>query len=237
MIYIDDVPYIPDEKSVLVKYKVIQSPDLIGWTGRIKQIDKDLDIKIENGTASAVLTVKTSWYTVKNDPVTGKSKKSKIKTSTAVFQDSCPAPEILERPTEAKGILYEYPIYSLAHVPSVGLTAVEYEYDGKKAKHIYMIGERHKNENGAIYTNFSTVNYWKGELDHQGEFLFINGSFDPEKLTVTAYTPYEAFQVVHFDHIKKDYPEKFYADWLFPSFGLFLILGFGAWYYIRKILY
>lgn len=237
VVYIEGVPYIPDENAVLVKYRVIKSPDLIGWAGHIKKIEKNVSVNIENGTAYAVLTIKTSWYTVKKDQITGKNKKSKIKTSTSIFKDSCPAPSILGRPTEAKGILYEYPIHSLAYVPPEGLTAVEYEYDGKNVKHIYMIGERHKNDNGVIYTNFSKVNYWNGDLDHQGEFLYINGSFDPEKLTVTAYTPYESFQVIHFDHIKKDYPDKFYADWLFPSFGLFLILGFGAWYYIRKILY
>lgn len=237
VVIIDNKSYIPDENAIMVKYEAVKSPDLVSWTGRIKKITKNVEIKLENGTADAVLTVKTDWYTIKENKITGERKKSKTKTSTAVFRDSCPAPEILPRPTQAKGILYEYPINSLAYVPSNGLTAVEYEYDGEKVKHVYMLGERNQNENGVIYTNFSKVNYWVGDLPHQGEFLFINGSFDPEKLTVTAYTPYESFQVTHFDHIKKDYPEKFYADWLFPSFGLFLILGFGAWYYIRKILY
>lgn len=237
VVIIDNKSYIPDENAIMVKYEAVKSPDLVSWTGRIKKITKNVEIKLENGTADAVLTVKTDWYTIKENKITGERKKSKTKTSTAVFRDSCPAPEILPRPTQAKGILYEYPINSLAYVPSNGLTAVEYEYDGEKVKHVYMLGERNQNENGVTYTNFSKVNYWVGDLPHQGEFLFINGSFDPEKLTVTAYTPYESFQVTHFDHIKKDYPEKFYADWLFPSFGLFLILGFGAWYYIRKILY
>ena len=88
-----------------------------------------------------------------------------------------------------------------------------------------------------IRTSPGSITGKEGFTTQGGEFLFINGSFDPEKLTVTAYTPYESFQVIHFGHIKKVYPDKFYADWLFPSFGLFLILGFGAWYYIRKILY
>ena len=237
IINIDGVPYIPGKEAIQVQTRAIRNPDLNFWTGIIKQVDKNVTIELKDGRAYAVMEVKTHWYTVKTDPITGKSKKSKIKTSKAVFRDSCAAPEILQRPTQAKGILYEYPINSLAYVPYNGLTSVEYEYDGKTVKHIYMIGEQHKNENGVIYTNFSKVNYWKGDLPHQGEFLFINGSFDPDKLTVTAYTPYESFQVIHFDHIKKEYPDKFYADWLLPSFGLFVILGFGAWYYIKKILY
>ena len=237
IIYIDGVAYIPGVDAVQAQTKAILDPDLNYFTGHIKKIEKSLDVELDNGTAYAVFTVKTHWYTVKKNPVTGEKKKSKIKTSTSIFKDSCPVPLVMERPTVIKGILYEYPIHSLAYVPSNGLTAVEYEYDGKTVKHIYMIGEQNKNENGVIYTNFSKVNYWKGDLPHQGEFLFINGSFDPEKLTVTAYTPYESLQVIHFDYVKKDYPDKFYADWLFPSFGLFLILGFGAWYYIRKILY
>ncbi|MDD3069281.1 MAG: right-handed parallel beta-helix repeat-containing protein [Bacilli bacterium] len=235
LINIDGVPYIPKNDSVLVKYEAVKAPSYSWNNTGVSQIKKDVDIKNENGNVTATLTVTMEWYKLSTDS-TGTTKK-KYKTSKAVFSDTVKAPEVLQRPSEIKGILYEYPIHSLAYVPSEGLTKVKYEYDGKEVNHIYLLGEQHRNDNGVIYTNFSKVNYWNGDLDHQGEFLYINGSFDPEKLTVTAYTPYESFQVIHFDHIKKDYPDKFYADWLFPSFGLFLIFGFGAWYYIRKILY
>lgn len=235
LINIDGVPYIPNNDSILVKYEAVKAPSFSWNNTGVSKIKKDVDIKLENGNATATLTVKMEWYKLSTDS-TGASKK-KHKTSEAVFSDTVEAPHVLNRPSELKGTLYEYPIHSLAYVPSDGLTQIEYEYDGKTVKHVFLLGEQHRTNDGIVYTNFSNVDYWKGDLPHSGEFFFINGSFDPEKLTVTAYTPYESFQVTHFDYVKKDYPDKFYADWLFPSFGLFVILGFGAWYYIRKILY
>jgi len=235
LINIDGVPYIPNNDSILVKYEAVKAPSFSWNNTGVSKIKNDVDIKNENGNVTATLTVKMEWYKLSTNS-TGATKK-KYKTSEAVFSDTVKAPEVLQRPSDLRGILYEYPIHSLAYVPSEGLTKIKYEYDGKEVNHIYLLGEQHRNENGVLYTNFSHVNYWKGDLHHQGEFLFIDGSFDPEKLTVTAYTPYESFHVTHFDHVKKVYPDKFYADWLFPSFGLFVILGFGAWYFIRKILY
>lgn len=235
LINIDGVPYIPDNDSILVKYEAVKAPSFSWNNTGVSKIKKDVDIKNENGNVTATLTVTMEWYKLSTDS-TGTTKK-KYRTSEAIFSDTVEAPQVLNRPSEIKGILYEYPIHSLAYVPPDGLSQVEYEYDGKKVKHIYLLGERRRNENGVLYTNFSKVNYWKGDLHHQGQFLFIDGPFDPEKMTVTAYTPYEAFHVTHFDYVKKDYPEKFYEDWVFPSFGLFVILGFGAWYFIRKILY
>lgn len=235
VIYIEGVPYIPNNDSVLVKYNAVKAPSFEWNHTGVSKIDKEVDVKNENGNVTATLTVKMKWYKLSNDS-TGTIKK-KQKTSEAVFIDTVKAPQILTRSTELKGILYEYPTYSLASVPTNGLSEVEYEYNGKTAEHVFLLGEQHKNNEGIIYTNFSKVDYWTGELNHSGEFLFINGSFDPKKLTVTAYTPYEEFQVTHFDYIKKEFPVKYYADWLYPSFGLFLIIWIVAWYYIKKILY
>lgn len=235
LIYVGGVPYIPDNDSVLVKYEAVKAPSFSWNNTGVSKIDKDVNIKLENGNATATLTVKMGWYKLSNDS-TG-AKKTKHKISEAVFSDAVKAPLVLNRPSELKGILYEYPTHSMAYVPSDGLTQIEYQYDDKTVKHVFLLGEQHRNDDGIVYTNFSNVNYWKGDLPHSGDFLFINGSFDPEKLTVTAYTPYESFQVTHFDYLKKDYPAKFFADWLFPSFWLFLIMWFGAWYYIRRIFY
>ena len=236
LINIDGVPYISNNESVLVKSEAVRTPSYSWNNTGVSKIDKNVSVKIEDGNATATLTVTMKWYKSNKNIKTGKYTKSS-KTTTAIFTDSVTSPEVLQRPSELRGILYEYPTHSVAYVPSYGLTQVEYEYGGKQVKHIYLLGERHANDNGITYTNFSQVNYWKGDLPHSGEFLFINGSFDPEKLTVTAYTPFENFEVTRFDHVKKEFPDKVISDWLFPSFGLFLILGFGAWYYIRKILF
>ncbi|MFA6876061.1 MAG: hypothetical protein WCQ87_05460, partial [Parabacteroides sp.] len=235
VVYIDGVPYIPDNNSVIVKYEAVKAPSFSWNNTGVSKIDKDVNIRNKNGTITATLTVKMDWYTLSTDS-TGETKK-KHKTSTATFTDTITAPEVFNRPHEIKGFLYEYPTYTVASIPHNGLTQVEYEYDGKTVNHVYLLGEQHRDSNGIIYTNFSNVDYWKGDLPHSGEFLYINGSFDPEKLTVTAYTPYENFSVTTFNYTKKDYPTQFFADWLFPSFGLFVILWFGAWYYLKKIFY
>jgi len=235
LIYVDGVPYIPDNNSVIVKYEAVKAPSFSWNNTGVSKIDKDVNIINENGTMTATLTVEMDWYKLSTDSA-GATKK-KHKTATATFSDTVKAPMVLNRPHELTGTLYEYPTYTVASVPSKGLTQIKYEYNGKTVNHIYLLGEQHQDDNGVTYTNFSNVNYWKGDLPHTGEFLYINGSFDPEKLTVTAYTPYENFSVTDFNYTKKDYPLKFFADWLFPSFGLFVILWFGAWYYLRKIFY
>ncbi|HIH75147.1 MAG TPA: hypothetical protein HA306_08275, partial [Methanosarcina sp.] len=223
VIYIDEVPYIPDENSILVKSRVIKSPDLIGWIGHIKKMEKHEEKYIKNGTAYAVLTVKTDWYTVKTDHTTGQKRKSKIKTSTAVFRDSCPAPNVFERPTQAKGYINEYRSKSIpntrVYVPSEGLTKIVYEYGGNSSEHIFMLGERQADEKGIISTAYTTVNYWDGSLSYLGDSLIINGPFDKNKLKVTCYTPYEEFQVTDFQHTINDLP----ADSWTKDFLAFLL--------------
>jgi len=177
-----------------------------------------------------------TYYKTSTNYKTGEINKHKH-TTKAVFNDSMPAPMILERPKELRGSITEYPTHTLVFVPSQGLTKLKFEYKGNISEHVFLTGEREKNENGVECTNFSKVNYWKGDIPHYSEYAYLTSPFDPEELTVTAYTPYEDFQVIDFDYVKKDFPAKFVSDWLFPSFGLFLILGFGAWYYIKKILY
>lgn len=234
-IKINNVSYIPDNNSILVKSVAMPAPslNLFMETSKIK---KTIDTRIENGTAYATLTVEMTYYKTSTNYKTGEISKHKH-TTKAVFNDSMPAPMILKRPKELRGSITEYPTHTLVFVPSQGLTKLKFEYKGNISEHVFLTGEREKNENGVEYTNFSKVNYWKGDIPHYSEYTYLTSPFDPEKLTVTAYTPYEDFQVINFDYVKKDFPAKFVSDWLLPSFGLFLILGFGAWYYIKKILY
>lgn len=233
VVTIDNVSYIPDENAVLVKYKAVKSPDLDGWAGHIKKINKDLDIKIENGKAYAVRTVKTDWYTVKKDPATGKSKKSKIKTSKAVFRDSCTAPDILRRPTQAKGYINEYRSNSTpntrVYIPSEGLTKIVFEYAGNTSEHFFLLGERQTDEKGIISTAYTSVDYWDGSPSYLGDSLIIYGHFDQDKLKVTCYTPYESFEVTDFKHTVYEMPKD---NWTKPliafllRFFLMLLCGY-----------
>lgn len=99
-----------------------------------------------------------------------------------------------------------------------------------------MLGEQNTESNGIKYTNYTKVNYWSGDIPHYGDSLYLDGKFDPKKLTVTAYTPYEHFAVTKFDYIKKDKPSKFFADWFWPSIGTCLICLYGIKYYLKIII-
>ncbi|MFA6727525.1 MAG: right-handed parallel beta-helix repeat-containing protein [Prevotella sp.] len=204
-IVIDNVSYIPDDQAVLVQTKVIQDPDLSQWTGTIKKIDKDVSVKIKNGTAYAILKVKTSWYTQKKDSITGKSKKSKLKTSTATFTDTySPVPEILTRPSEKKGYINEYRSKSnpntRIYVDPDGLQKIVYEYGSNTSTHTFLVGEKKADEAGILYTKYTRVNSWDGNISTFDDSIIIYGDFDPSKLKVTCYTPYENFTVTDFEH-------------------------------------
>jgi hypothetical protein len=106
--------------------------------------------------------------------------------------------------------------HTLVYVPSNGLTKVAYEYGGNTSEHTLMIGERDTGENGVQYTNFSTCDYWRGDIPYQGNALFIPGSVDKNKLNVTCYTPYESFQVKDFKYIEKTWTGQSFSDWVLP---------------------
>jgi len=199
-IILDNQTYIPGEDAVLVKYKVIKSPDLEGWTGHIKKIEKSVKIEIKDGVAYATLTVKTSWYTVTINQITGLKKKSKIKTSKATFKDSCPSPAILERNTTATAYVTVYddtknPYARVKLNPDNTTQRIEFSYNGNTTAHSFMIGERITDDTGIQYTLFSRCDSWYGDIPHMGNELIIPGEFNPNKLDIKCYTPYESFDV------------------------------------------
>lgn len=202
--YIDGIPYISGSNDVLVKYIVDRNPLLNSWSGNVENIDKDVKVTIENGTANAVLNVNVSWYNVKKDYVTRITKKSKIHTSYVTFNDSCPAPGILQRPTEKKGYINEYlnnkTPNTRVYVDPKGMQKIEYRYAGNTTTHTFLIGERQKDEAGIEYTYYTRVDRWDGPIQNIGDSLIIYGSFDSKKLTITCHTPFESFQVTAFEH-------------------------------------
>jgi len=234
-INIDGISYIPNETSVLVKYTAIKNPDYSWNNTGVKQIDKYVNVKIENGTAYATLKVIMRWYKITHDSL-GKSRKT-YKSTTAIFKDSEPSPKILQRSTNLNGTITQYPTYFLIYVPPGDLTKITYEYENNATEHFHLIGEQIKTSDGIKYTNFTRVDCWKGDISHYGRFVHINGIFDPSKLTITAYTPYESFNIERVYVIKKEVPSSIVSDWVYPSVGVLLILGYGARYYFRKIWY
>jgi hypothetical protein len=157
-VIIENETYIPDNNSVIVKTDAqkVGSFDFINYG--INSIDKNVTVKVENGTATATLKVTTKYYkkTINNNV--------KLKKSVVYFNDSCPAPKILGRQKNATGIIYVYPTIFYVKVKDQNYTKIHYEYDGKSSDLIYMVGERHKDENRVEYTEFSSLKHWMGNF-------------------------------------------------------------------------
>jgi hypothetical protein len=236
-IIIDNKTYISDKNSTIVKYDATMSNSLDFWNSGIDKIDRNVSVRIDNGTAYTTLDVKMRWYSVSYNQNTKTTTKN-YHTSSATFADSVKSPDILMRPLEVTGTITEYNLsgmpYSLVYVPSNGLTNVHYEYNGNSSDHVYMLGER-QTKNGIEITNFTRLDSWRGNLPNQGELLDLNGTLDPEKLTVTATTPYEEIRVTHFKYEKKEVPKELFMPWFIPSVGMCIIILYGILYYWKKI--
>lgn len=232
LINIEGVPYIPDNESILYKAAAVRAPSFNWWDMGASNISQKVTTKIENRIAYSQLTVKMEYYTISTNKITGKTKKN-THISTAFFNDSCPAPEVLRRPAEAKAIITYYNNsvnpHTLVYVPSQGLIKVNYEYSGNSSEHVLMIGEKGTGENGIQYTNFSACDYWRGAIPYQGEALYIPGSVDQSKLNVTCFTPYESFKVTKFDYTEKAWKGESFSDWILPFVLKLGVILFFLW--------
>ena len=239
VIVLDDISYIPGEEAVLVQSKAIKNPDIEQFTGTIKKIDKDIDVELKDGKAYATMTVKTTWYTVKKNSVTGKNTKSKLKTSTATFKDSCQAPMVLERGDNVKAYINVYsdtknPIAKLRIPHSNATQRIEVFYKDNSTTHTFLIGERLTDESGIQYTVFSRCELWEGTIPHMGNEILLIGKFDPAKLKIKYYTPYESFDVedaeVIYHKTEEENYNMFLLKWIVQT-----ILGLYAGYKIMNI--
>ena len=233
-ISIDNKTYIPDENTTLVKYEAVKAPSFDNFGTAVDSITPKVDVRINNGTANATLTVNMKWYSVSTNSITKRTVKSSH-IETASFSDSCPAPAVLQRPEHITGIIHQYPTYFLVYVPSNGLVKVDYNYDSNSSERTYLEGDQATNLNGVKYTNFTTVNDWMGDIPNYGDYLYVNGTLDPQKLTVIAYTPYEHFEVKNFDYISSNTPSKYFADWFCPSIGMCILILYGLRYYYKYL--
>lgn len=239
VIVLDNISYIPGEEAVLVQSKAIKSPDIEQFTGTIKKIDKDIDVELKDGKAYATMTVKTTWYTVKKNSITGKNTKSKLKTSTATFRDSCQAPMVLERGDNVKAYINVYsdtknPIAKLRIPHSNTTQRIEVFYKDNSTTHTFLIGERLTDESGIQYTVFSRCELWDGNIPHMGNEILLIGKFDPAKLKIKYYTPYESFDVEDVEVIYHKTEEENYNMFLL-KWIVQIILGLYAGYKIMDI--
>lgn len=211
VVVIDDVPYIPDENAVLTKSRAVRSPDLMGWAGHIKKIDKKESVEIKDGIAYASLKVETSWYTISTNKLTGEKKKSKTKTSKTVFEDSAPAYDILERDNNATVYAHVFkdtmnPVTRINIPVSDSIQKIEITYEENTSTRLLMLGERAETDEGLIYTTLSRCDIRTGSIPFMGDEYVIYGDFNPSKLHVEYFTPYESFpaKVEIIEHKKEE---------------------------------
>jgi hypothetical protein len=222
---IDNQQYIESNESILIKSSVIRNPSLNSWSGGIQKSKKDIKTTIINGTAYANMTVKTSWYSLKTSSISGKTVKSNIKTSVYTFSDVfSPAPEVIEQPENITGIIYVYPTSFQIRVPSKNLVKIDYEYNGTTTEHLLLTGIRNQTDTGVIYTEYSRINRWTGELEHQGDWVNVLDIFDKTKLNVTVETPYKEVKVDNFEIKVSKFPQRAIASWFYPFIAALLIL-------------
>jgi hypothetical protein len=229
VVTIDGVNYIPDNNSILVKYAAVKAPSFTFVTGGASNIKSNVNTSIVNGTAYATLTVKMEYYTVSTNSNSQKSIKN-YHVSTATFNDSCKSPDVLDRPQNITGTIYQYPTFFMVSVPSHGLTKILYEYAGNSTEHIFLVGSRNYTSNNIESTDFSRLEHWTGNLQHSGAWLYVLGEFDQSKLSVTASTPYESQTVSDFNITKFNYPKTIIANWFYPELAFLAIsFFFGKW--------
>ena len=229
VVSIDCNSYIPDNKSILVKYAAGRAPSFDFLSGGVSNITSTVNTSIVNGTAYATLTVKMESYTVSTNSKTKKSVKN-YHVTTATFNDSCKSPDVLDRPKNVSGIIYQYPTFFMVSVPSQGLTKIHYEYAGNSTEHIFLIGSRNYTSNNIEFTDFSSLEHWEGELQHSGNWLYVLGEFDKSKFNVIASTPYESLTVSGFNITKFNYPKTIIANWFYPELAFLAIsFIFGKW--------
>lgn len=224
------IEYVSSPEDALIKFSVVKNPSLDMWSGGIADTQKSFNTTVKNGIATVKMTVTTFWYNLRTNQLTGKHEKSKLKTSVYTFNDSCEAPKIWPEFSNTTGYADEYrgkiKNYTLVSGPSTGLQKIVFRYNGTVTTHYFMIGQRGTGPDGIEYTAFEDVNYWDGDLDHLGASLYINGTFDPDKLQVDCFTPYKnkTLEIKHSIYEQKD---DSIEDGLFETIIKALILLFG----------
>ena len=107
------------------------------------------------------------------------------------------------------------------YVDGEGLTCVKYEYNGLSTIH---------------YFNINGLDLWTGDLQHRGNAVYLNGSFDASKLQVTCYNSqgYHTFSNFNISEVLDD-SAKILSPELWAFIGTLAILGFSIYRNFRRI--
>lgn len=226
-IIIDNQTYIPDKNSTIVKYAAVMAPGIDFWNTEIDKTDPKVTVSIKDGKADAHLDVTMRWYTVSTNQKT-KAVKKTYHTSTASFNDSCPAPGVLPK---VQNVMAYVDVYPSETFPKFTINVlhdritqrIEYKYENIQATHTFLIGEKQTDDKGIEHTFYTRCNRWDGNSSSMADEFIINGPFNPTDLSLTYHTPYEDIQVtdvrVTVHDLKKD-------TWQVPMLGLIARLIF-----------
>jgi len=144
-------------------------------------------------------------------------------TTQAGNNDTVILPEgVKEIPSEAIGTISQYEqgnlSYTLVSVPTVGLSEVRYEINGKVAVHTLMLGEKQGSK-----IVFSNCSIWSGDFDRIGDSLYLEGVVEPEDIEVTCVSPVNEFKpILEVEQVET--PNRFFH----PILKFVFMVIFGA---------
>lgn len=235
-VYIDGVQYVPNDKSYVIKNNVVLSPSYIISSMGTANITKENDVKIKNGKIYAAMKVKLTG-------TVNKVKDNKIYTSTRTIQETTfraepvPYPEIIDIPDSINVQVDTYQganNYSYVTLPDqIGLQRVELTYQNLSSDYVYLIGERAQDENGIIYTIYTKLDMWDGNLNHVGKKGIIEEQINISDLDVKVYNVYGEIPVNITHNIHNYTGEKTSFRTILNLMKLFILM-YTLYYLVRK---
>jgi hypothetical protein len=117
-----------------------------------------------------------------------------------------------------------YNPHSLVYVDGKDLTSVKYSYNGSSTTHYFSI-------------NGENTDLWTGDLQHKGSAVYLQGSFDAEKLQVTCYNSQGYSRITDFNITEiNDNSNQIFNPQLWAFVGTLTILGFSIYRNLRRVI-
>jgi hypothetical protein len=116
-----------------------------------------------------------------------------------------------------------YNPHSLVYVDGEGLTGVKYTYGGLSANHYLSV-------------NGENTDLWTGDLQHEGNAVYLNGSFSAQDLQVTCFNSQGYCKITDFNITEiNDNSEQILKPEIWAFVGTLLILGFSIYRNFKRI--
>jgi hypothetical protein len=117
-----------------------------------------------------------------------------------------------------------YNPHSLVYVVGEGLSNVLYVYDGRSTNHCFLI-------------NGEPSDLWSGDLQHEGNAVYLPGRFDASKLQITCYNSQGYCKITNFNITEvPDDSGQILNPSLWAFVGTLAILGFSIYRNFRRVI-